>query len=61
MLDCAAMNRTPSNVPTWTRYERCFTILTGLFVTFVVLTNTVGVKLFDAGGRILPVSILWYA
>jgi uncharacterized integral membrane protein (TIGR00697 family) len=54
------MNQVPANVPAWTRYERCFTILTALFVTFVVLTNTAGVKLFEAGGRILPVSILWY-
>jgi uncharacterized integral membrane protein (TIGR00697 family) len=54
------MNDAPPTVPTWTRYERCFTILTALFVTFVILTNTVGVKLFEVGGRILPVSILWY-
>lgn len=31
-----------------------------LFVTFVVLTNTVGVKIFSFWGRNLPVSILWY-
>lgn len=31
-----------------------------LFVTFVVLTNTVGVKLFTIGGLVLPVSIVWY-
>ena len=31
-----------------------------LFVTFVVLTNTVGVKLFTLFGVTLPVSILWY-
>lgn len=31
-----------------------------LFVTFVVLTNTVGVKLFTLLGVALPVSILWY-
>jgi len=26
----------------------------------VVLTNTVGVKLFEVGGRVFPVSLLWY-
>jgi len=31
-----------------------------VFVTLVVLTNTVGVKLFTVGGMILPVSIVWY-
>jgi uncharacterized integral membrane protein (TIGR00697 family) len=31
-----------------------------LFVTFVVLTNTVGVKLFTVLGVTLPVSIVWY-
>ena len=31
-----------------------------VFVTLVVLTNTVGVKLFTAAGMILPVSIIWY-
>ena len=31
-----------------------------LFVTFVLLTNTVGVKLFTAFGRTLPVSIIWF-
>ena len=31
-----------------------------VFVTLVILTNTVGVKLFTAGGMILPVSIIWY-
>jgi uncharacterized integral membrane protein (TIGR00697 family) len=31
-----------------------------LFVTFVLLTNTVGVKLFTVVGVTLPVSILWY-
>lgn len=31
-----------------------------LFVTFVILTNTVGVKLFTLYGVTLPVSILWY-
>jgi len=54
------MNESLSTVPTWTRYERCFTILTALYVTLVVLTNTIGVKLFEVGGRVLPVSILWY-
>ena len=31
-----------------------------LFVTFVLLTNTVGVKLFTLAGITLPVSIIWY-
>jgi uncharacterized integral membrane protein (TIGR00697 family) len=31
-----------------------------VFVTFVLLTNTVGVKLFEVFGLTLPVSILWY-
>jgi uncharacterized integral membrane protein (TIGR00697 family) len=31
-----------------------------LFVTLVLLTNTVGVKLFTLVGVTLPVSILWY-
>jgi uncharacterized integral membrane protein (TIGR00697 family) len=42
------------------RYERLFAFFTALFVTFVLLTNTVGVKLFTLGGVTLPVSILWY-
>ncbi len=52
--------REPSTAPGWTRYERCFTILTAVYVTFVVLTNTAGVKLFEVAGRVLPVSIVWY-
>jgi uncharacterized integral membrane protein (TIGR00697 family) len=31
-----------------------------VFVTFALLTNTVGVKLFTLFGVTLPVSILWY-
>jgi uncharacterized integral membrane protein (TIGR00697 family) len=31
-----------------------------VFVTFVVLTNTAGVKLFTVWGYNLPVSIIWY-
>jgi uncharacterized integral membrane protein (TIGR00697 family) len=42
------------------RYELVFSGLVALFVTFVVLTNTVGVKLFTLIGLTLPVSILWY-
>jgi len=42
------------------RYERLFAGFMALFVTFVVLTNTVGVKLFTLFGVTLPVSILWY-
>jgi len=42
------------------RYERLFVALAALFVTLVLLTNTVGVKLFAAGDLVLPVSIAWY-
>jgi len=42
------------------RYERLFAFFMALFVTFVLLTNTVGVKLFTVAGITLPVSILWY-
>jgi len=42
------------------RYEHLFAGLMAVFVTLVVLTNTVGVKLFTAGDMILPVSIIWY-
>jgi hypothetical protein len=42
------------------RYERIYGIFVALFVTFVVLTNTAGVKLFTLFGTTLPVSILWY-
>ena len=42
------------------RYERLFVVLTAVFVTFVVLTNSVGVKLFTLFGWTLPVSIIWY-
>lgn len=42
------------------RYELLFAAFVAVFVTFVVLTNTVGVKLFTVAGRTLPVSIVWY-
>ena len=42
------------------RYELVFAGATALFVTLVLLTNTVGVKLFRLGGLTLPVSIMWY-
>ena len=42
------------------RYEVVYGGLLAVFVTFVVLTNTVGVKLFAVGGLTLPVSIVWY-
>ena len=54
------MQSSPTNPLVWTRYEQLFLILAAFFVTFVVLTNTVGVKLFEIGGRTLPVSIIWY-
>jgi uncharacterized integral membrane protein (TIGR00697 family) len=40
--------------------EAIYVGLTAAFVTFVVLTNTVGVKLFTVAGVTLPVSIIWY-
>ncbi len=43
-----------------TPYEALYGVFIAVFVTFVILTNTVGVKLFSAFGRILPVSILWF-
>lgn len=43
-----------------TPYEALYSVFMALFVTFVILTNTVGVKLFEAFGRILPVSIIWF-
>jgi uncharacterized integral membrane protein (TIGR00697 family) len=42
------------------RYELLFAVFVAVFVTFVVLTNTVGVKLFTFRGMTLPVSIVWY-
>ncbi len=43
-----------------TTYEWLYTFFMAIFVTFVLLTNTVGVKLFTVFGQTLPVSILWY-
>lgn len=43
-----------------TAYEWLYTFFMAIFVTFVLLTNTVGVKLFTIFGQTLPVSILWY-
>nr|AFD03268.1 hypothetical protein [uncultured bacterium W4-87b] len=42
------------------RYEQLYAGFMAVFVTFVVLTNTVGVKLFTAFGIVLPVSIIWF-
>jgi len=42
------------------RYEQLYAGFMAVFVTFVVLTNTVGVKLFTAFGLVLPVSIIWF-
>lgn len=42
------------------RYEQLYAGFMAVFVTFVLLTNTVGVKLFTAFGRVLPVSIIWF-
>lgn len=41
-------------------YELIYVSFMAVFVTFVLLTNTVGVKLFTLFGRTLPVSILWF-
>ena len=46
--------------PSQNRHELVFAGLLAVFVTFVVLTNTVGVKLFTLFGTTLPVSIIWY-
>lgn len=43
-----------------TPYEALYGVFMAVFVTFVILTNTVGVKLFSAFGLILPVSIIWF-
>ncbi|KAA3662707.1 MAG: VUT family protein [Calditrichaeota bacterium] len=48
------------NIKKHARYESIFAILVALFVTFVVLTNTVGVKLFTLYGFTFGVSIFWY-
>ncbi len=42
------------------RYEQLYAGFVAVFVTVVVLTNTVGVKLFTAFGKVLPVSIIWF-
>lgn len=42
------------------RYEQLYAGFVAVFVTLVVLTNTVGVKLFTAFGNVLPVSIIWF-
>ncbi len=41
-------------------YEGLYVLFMAVFVTFVLLTNTVGVKLFEAFGLVLPVSIIWF-
>ncbi|MFQ5708935.1 MAG: queuosine precursor transporter [bacterium] len=53
----------PAPVVDWkvlTPYESIYVGFMAVFVTFVLLTNTVGVKLFTLFGRTLPVSIIWY-
>ena len=42
------------------KQEMIYAGLMGVFVTFVVLTNTVGVKLFTLGSLVLPVSVVWF-
>lgn len=54
------MNQASSSVEQRRRYEIIYVGLTAVFVTFVLLTNTVGVKLFTFWGRTLPVSIIWF-
>ncbi len=46
--------------PKTSPYETIYVGFMAVFVTFVLLTNTVGVKLFTFMGRILPVSIIWF-
>ncbi len=55
-----ARDGTRSKPPTMNAYEGLYAFLMAVFVTFVLLTNTVGVKLFEAFGRVLPVSIIWF-
>jgi uncharacterized integral membrane protein (TIGR00697 family) len=54
------MNQAGTPIVGYGPAERLFGVFTAVFVTFVVLTNTVGVKLFTVGGTTLPVSIIWY-
>ena len=42
------------------RYHKIYVGFMVVFVSFVLLTNTVGTKLFTIWGQTLPVSILWY-
>ncbi|HXV75961.1 MAG TPA: queuosine precursor transporter [Candidatus Polarisedimenticolaceae bacterium] len=42
------------------RHDRIFAASLAFYVTIVVLTNTVGVKLFTLAGLTLPVSIVFY-
>jgi uncharacterized integral membrane protein (TIGR00697 family) len=55
-----AVQSLPVSIEGARRQEQLFAFFMALFVTFVVLTNTVGVKLFTLAGVTLPVSILWY-
>lgn len=50
----------PTFLPSMSPYDRIYVAFMAVFVTFVLLTNTVGVKLFTAFGRTLPVSIVWF-
>lgn len=42
------------------RTQYAYASFMGLFVTLVVLTNTVGVKLFEISGLVFPVSLVWF-
>lgn len=45
----------------WTyRYYGIYALFMGVFVTFVILTNTIGSKLFQFSSLTLPVSVFWY-
>jgi uncharacterized integral membrane protein (TIGR00697 family) len=54
------LNKSPTKPTQINLYEGLYVGFMAVFVTFVLLTNTVGVKLFEFWGRILPVSIIWF-
>ncbi len=51
----------PAEKTNLTTYEQIYALFMAIFVTFVLLTNTVGVKLFTLFDTVtLPVSVLWF-
>ena len=58
MSDTAASSSAPA-VPD-ARPDAVFSWLMGAFVAIVVLTNTVGTKLFVVGDVTLPTSLMWF-